>query len=191
MTRLYSRTLFFTLAGIAAGCGNPAQQEPTTVSRPAPETGSPNKAILDEVNHDEAWFRARKVKPIWARKLDFAQTVTTLEGDETVQAGDFLCRGEAGDIWPQKADKLAEKYDATEETDAEGWRKYLPKPDAEGVLAAEIDHAFTVQASWGQLQGKPSDLLVKSYADRDAEYPQDVWIVDKALFQATYQRTEE
>jgi hypothetical protein len=70
--------------------------------------------------------------------------------------------------------------------DSDGWRKYVPHPDAQGVLATQIDHGFSVQASWGKLTGKPGDLLVKNFQDRDTVYPTDVWIVDQTLFSQTY-----
>ena len=149
---------------------------------------SPNQTILDEVNQAGGWFHAKKVRPIFARKLEADQQVDTLEGRETVRAGDYLCRGEAGDIWPQKAASLESKYTPTDTVDAEGWRKYEPRPDAKGAWAAQVDHAFAVQATWGQLSGKAGDYVVKNYDDGDVPYPADVWIVDQSLFAATYER---
>jgi hypothetical protein len=151
---------------------------------------SPNAAILEEVNHSQSWFRAKKNRPIWARQLDKDETVKTLEGTEQVKAGDFLCRGEAGDIWPQASKSLNEKYQKTEEVDSNGWRKYVPRPDNEGVMAAQVTHPFVVHAKWGVLSGKRGDYIVKSFADRDVSYPEDVWIVDQTLFQATYKAIE-
>jgi hypothetical protein len=119
--------------------------------------------------------------------LDAPQRVRTLEGDEEVPAGSYLCRGEAGDLWPQAVEKLLSRYVATSEATPDGWRKYEPKPDSAGVLAAKIEHPFEVQSAWGRLQGKPGDLLVKDFADRDVSYPADVWIVDAQLFAATYE----
>ena len=147
----------------------------------------PNHRLLDEVNAAKLWFHAKKTRPIWARQLPQAERVRTLEGDEEVPAGQFVCRGEAGDIWPQTPERLIAKYEANDEVSTDGWRKYSPRPDNQGVLAAQIAHAFTVQAKWGQLTGKPGDILVKNFDDRDLPYPADVWIVDHALFQATYE----
>jgi hypothetical protein len=148
---------------------------------------SPNKEILDEINRAQVWFHARKTRPIWARKVDLDQTVETLEGRESVKAGDYLCRGEAGDTWPQKAQSLEAKYVRTDIVTADGWRKYEPRPDAEGVMAAQVKHPFRVQAQWGQLTGKAGDYVVKNFRDREVAYPEDVWIVDQALFRATYE----
>ncbi|MBI2480653.1 MAG: hypothetical protein HYV60_19120 [Planctomycetia bacterium] len=146
-----------------------------------------NQALLDEANAAGQWFHAKKTRPIWALRLESAQTVKTLEGEEQVAAGHYLCRGEAGDIWPQTEQTLLERYTATDEVDSNGWRRYQPHPDAQGVLATQIDHPFQVQAAWGQLTGKPRDFLVKNFQDRETAYPADVWIVDQTLFRQTYE----
>ncbi|MEK6260373.1 MAG: hypothetical protein AABP62_17275 [Planctomycetota bacterium] len=153
-------------------------------------TESANKALLDEADAAGEWFHAKKTRPIWARRVEAAQTVTTLEGEEQVAAGDYLCKGEAGDIWPQTEKDLHKRYTATDEVDADGWRKYQPQPDAQGVMATQIDHPFEVQATWGQLTGKRGDFLVKNFQDRETAYPDDVWIVDQTLFRQTYEAVD-
>ncbi len=158
-----------------------------------PETTSPhmsatvNQALLDEANAAGKWVHAKKTRPIWARQVDAAQTVRTLEGEEQVAAGHFLCRGEAGDIWPQTEDTLLKRYTATDEVTIDGWRKYHPHPDAQGVMATPIDHPFEVHATCGTLRGKAGDYLLKNSQDRETPYPADVWVVDRALFGETYQ----
>lgn len=139
---------------------------------------SPNKKLLDELDAARAWFFAKKTRPIRARKLSADQTVATLEGNVTAKAGDFLCRGEAGEIWPQSAKTLEVRYTPTDTTDQDGWRKYEPRPDAEGVMAAQVDHAFSVIATWGRLSGKPGDYVLKNRLDQNVPYSEDVWIVD-------------
>ncbi len=152
---------------------------------------SRNSQILNEIDQAKAWFHAKKVRPIWAKPAESDQVVTTLEGEEKVAAGEFLCRGEAGDVWPQKAESLNSKYEPTSERNADGWRKYVPRPDAKGVMAAKVEHPFRVRASWGELSGKAGDYIVKNYDDRDDADPEDVWIVDNALFRATYQSVDD
>jgi hypothetical protein len=177
--------LLLALAAIAlSGCG---QAEQPKQSAPDATADSPNRKLLAEVNQAQTWLHAKKTRPIWARRLEAAQTVKTLEGEEQVAAGHYLCKGEAGDIWPQTEKDLLKRYAATDEVDADGWRKYEPHPDAQGVLAAPINHAFEVQATWGKLTGKPGDFLVKNFQDRDTPYPADIWIVDQTLFRQTYE----
>lgn len=150
--------------------------------------GTPkNCELLDEVEAAGTWFHALKTHPIWARRVEKATQVDTLEGNQEVPAGAFLCRGEANDIWPQSAERLESKYLATDETTADGWLKYQPHPDNTGVMAAQVEHPFSVTAGWGQLTGKAGDYVVKNFEDREVRYPSDVWIVDQRLFEATYE----
>lgn len=152
---------------------------------------NPNQALLDEVNSSPNWFRARKTQSIWARRMEADQKVQTLEGLEQVKAGDFLCRGEKGEVWPQAQAKLESRYVATEEVDAEGWRKYVPRPDAPGVMALPMERPFVVETKRGRLSGKEGDYLLKNYQDRDAASPKDLWIVDQQLFRESYQAVTE
>jgi len=152
---------------------------------------SPNKNILDEVNEAGNWARAKKTRPIWARLVEQDQMVLTLEGTEAVKAGDYLCRGEIGEVWPQTAASLERKYTPTDDVDESGWRRFVPSPDAEGVMAAQVEHAFTVHASWGVLKGKAGDFIVKNFSDKEVDHPTDVWIVDQQLFHATYEPSQD
>lgn len=149
-----------------------------------------NQAILDEVNKARLWLHAKKTRPIWAKRIEQDETVKTLEGVEKAPARSWICRGEVGEVWPQTDQRLHSKYAPTDEVDAGGWRKFEPRCDAEGVMAAQIAHAFSVEAQWGALTGKRGDYLVKNFEDHDAPYPDDVWIVDQALFHATYEPVE-
>lgn len=178
---------------LVISCGT----QPKPVAVPKPQAAATtkaatdrNQALLEEVNSSGSWFHAKKTRPIWAQEIKEATTVTTLEGEETVEPGHFLCRGEAGDIWPQKQADLEKKYVATDE-ETDGWRKYLPRPDAEGVLAAAVEHPFVVHAKWGKLKGKAGDFLIKNFADKGTDYPADVWLVDQKLFGETYERVPE
>lgn len=150
----------------------------------------PNKDLLDKINSHGDWFHAKKTRPIWARQLDRGQVVETLEGHESVPAGNWLCRGEAGDVWPQTEAHLRSKYVPTGELGADGWEQFEPNPDAAGVMAFQVSSDVMVESAWGTLHGKPGDYLVKGFADRDTKYPDDVWIVDKSLFETTYERVD-
>lgn len=164
-----------------AGCTHPSGPPPAAALQSA------NHKLLDEINRSGRWFHARKTRAIWVKQLAADQTVSTLEGPVQARAGDFLCRGEAGELWPQKVKDLESRYSPTDRVDAEGWRQYAPRPDAEGVMAAQVAHPFEVQAKWGRLAGKAGDYVAKNFRDRAVPYPEDVWVVDQKLFQATYQ----
>ena len=145
------------------------------------DAASFNAAVLDEVNRSGRWFHARKTRPIWVKTVEHDQTVQTLEGEVQMAAGDLLCRGVGGELWPQKPAAVTKKYSPTDDVDAAGWRKHVPQPDAEGVMAAQVNHPFAVMTSWGRLAGKAGDFVVKNFRDRETELPDDVWIVDQGL----------
>jgi hypothetical protein len=145
-----------------------------------------NEDLFNEVNAAGLWFPARKVAPIWARRLDQPEVVATLEGFQQAPAGSWLCRGAAGDIWPQTEQRLLAKYRLADEVDEHGWRRFDPRPDRCVVIAARIDHEFAVHSATGTLVGKAGDFLVKELEDRDSALPDNVWIVDQDVFLATY-----
>ena len=104
-----------SLAVICSACNQTQEPSPKMSESTSPketestspnETGSANKTLLDEANAAGQWFHAKKTRPIWAKRLEAAQTVKTLEGEEQVAAGHYLCKGEAGDIWPQTEQTL-------------------------------------------------------------------------------------
>lgn len=142
-----------------------------------------NTELLTEVDAAGDWFRARKTSSPWARLTLHDEVVATLEGTESVPAGNYVCRGEAGDFWPQTAERLTSRYILADDADEYGWRKCTPRPEVPGVRAAQIGHPFQVHARWGLLTGKAGDFLVQ-----DAGDPSNLWIVDQTLFNATYER---
>jgi hypothetical protein len=146
-----------------------------------------NRSLLDKARRAGAWIHARKSRPIRAKRLNHAQTVTTLEGEVTVTAGHYLCRGDAGDLWPQTELDLNKRYTAMDEVDAEGWRVFLAVPASEGVMAAQIHHPFEIHAKWGKLSCKVGDYVLINWQDREQRSPNDVWIVDEQLFRQTYE----
>ena len=174
-------------AVVCSSCDSAPQPNTTIPESPRPTMNvTANQALLDEANAAGNWFHAKKTRPIWAKRLDASQTVQTLEGEEQVAAGHYLCRGEAGDIWPQTEETLLKRYTATDEITDDGWREYQPHADAQGVMATPINHPFEVHATWGTLRGKAGDYLLKNYQDRETAYPADVWVVDRGLFEETY-----
>ncbi len=148
---------------------------------------NPNQQLLDEIAYGQHWFHAKKTRPIWAKPLRENLQVETLEGTTNAFKGDYLCRGEIGEVWPQKITQLVSKYRPEDEIDANGWQLFTPLPDNTGVMAVRIDRDFSVESTWGKLRGQAGDFLVKSWKDRHVRYPEDVWIVNQALFLATYE----
>eukprot|EP01087_Luapelamoeba_hula_P014191 TRINITY_DN4121_c0_g1_i1.p1 TRINITY_DN4121_c0_g1~~TRINITY_DN4121_c0_g1_i1.p1 ORF type:complete len:181 (-),score=33.47 TRINITY_DN4121_c0_g1_i1:87-587(-) len=143
-----------------------------------------NTELFDEL-HTRAWVHHKKIGPIFATKLTERRVIQTLEGTETGQVGDMLCRGVGGELWPQKEARLLAKYKPTNTYDGE-WRKYIPDPKQPGVFAARVPHPFAVRTSYGVMRGKAGDYLLKDFADKDDAYPANVWVVDRKLFNKTY-----
>eukprot|EP00005_Dracoamoeba_jomungandri_P006143 CAMPEP_0174252838 /NCGR_PEP_ID=MMETSP0439-20130205/2206_1 /TAXON_ID=0 /ORGANISM="Stereomyxa ramosa, Strain Chinc5" /LENGTH=134 /DNA_ID=CAMNT_0015333487 /DNA_START=65 /DNA_END=466 /DNA_ORIENTATION=- len=133
---------------------------------------SANCELLDEVQY--LWVNYKKVGVVWAQKLKERRLIKTLEGDEIAEAGEMLCKGIAGELWPQAEEKLLSKYKKTSTTNGE-WDKYIPKPDLPGVFAARVNHDFSVETEYGAMSGKKGDYLLKNFADRHTEYPVDLW----------------
>jgi|694.fasta_scaffold144114_1 hypothetical protein len=141
---------------------------------------NPERTLIDEV---AARLRpARKNKPLWAKRVDASQEVRSIEAAQKLHAGDYLCRGVRGEFWPQSEKKLLETYVASQEIDSDGFRRYDPKPNSEPVDVAQVAYPFRVIASWGELQGKAGDYVVRSRKDAS-----DAWIVDKAIFEGSYE----
>jgi len=145
---------------------------------------NPSGELLEQV--ERRMVLARKTKPIWAKQLSESTDIETLEGRLTAEPGDYLCRGIQDEQWPQKANNLFDKYVASEDIDADGWQRFDPKADAAPVEAAAIEHPFRVIAQWGELNGKANDYVVRSTVD-----PTDVWIVDRTIFEASYEFAED
>lgn len=183
---LVAAVLFGTGGAGCSGSRGGAGRDSPSLTTSLAVAASPNRDLLDEINRAGTWFHARKTRPIWVRRLVKDEKIATMEGVLQGKAGDFVCRGEQGEFWPQSANEVERKYVATDQIKG-GWQRYDPRPDAEGIMAAPVPHAFEVQATWGRLAGKAGDFVAKNFRDRAVDYPADVWIVDRALFRRTYE----
>ena len=150
-------------------------------------------------------LRVTKTKPIRVRPLQtLLQDTTfmnklllnTLEGQQMLRANALVCLGDGGDVWQQDSEKLHKTYSATELL-LDGWVVFTPKPENErmGIEylldGVEIGQGrFAVKARWGTRQadgtflqfGKSGDYILRSLED-----PDDIWIVDRERFMATYE----
>lgn len=150
------------------------------------DLAAPNQSLLDAIERQGLWRRARSTRPIWAKQVDEPCEVVTLEARETVPAGAYLCRGEAGDVWPQTALRLHAKYVPSPEPGNDGWRKYIPRADNPGVWAAQIAEPFQVHTKWGVLQGQPGDFIVRDVEPPPGANAAEPWIVAARLFAKFY-----
>lgn len=141
---------------------------------------NPDGRLLPDI--ESRLVLARKTKPLWSKLIGQVQSVKTPEGTLHAEPGDYLCRGIQGEHWPQKAAKLQEKYSPSGEVDSDGWERFDPKPDSAAVEVARVYEPFRIIAQWGELTGKSGDYVVRSAAD-----PIDTWIVDRDIFEASYE----
>lgn len=149
-----------------------------------------NAALLARPEVAGGWFAAVKVVPVWARRLEEALVVETLEGPVQAAAGDMLCRGPGGEMWPQSAASLAAKYVPSEATDAEGFRRYDPDPDGARVWACRLTVAAEVRSDFGPLHAEPGDYLLRARRARGEPQPAGLWVVAATIFEASYQVVE-
>jgi len=171
---------------------------------------NPNRAVLERADDlamdfvlcnkgNSAWLEATKTKPMLAIELKEDRIVESIEGPLQAKAGQMLCVGAGGEYWVQKAEAVAKKYNNAGQDDSQlsdkqkeemkkgGYSIYTPKPDRK-VLTMQMPEQFAAEASWGTLKGKAGDDLVMPIEDVHNTDPKDVWIVDKKLSEATYEK---
>jgi hypothetical protein len=188
------------LAGVSGtGCSNGPGETPQGKRLSHEET-------LQWIAEHKAWRPAKKTRPIWARPLapgevgkDFR---TADHATETAREGYWLCVGVAGEPWFQKPEKVAAKYDrAGEESkqfafddaprtyslyrprgDVLNWAARVEGPGIEGFF---IRPAYDMQ---NPLYSPAGGYVVKDHvADPYKDGTDDVWLVQEALFQSTYE----
>ena len=123
------------------------------------------------------WFEARRTQGLWAKRLEADTEVQSKEGPLEAKAGDYLCRGVEGELWPQSEASLGSKYVSTERVDAEGFR-YFDVKDTPGthVLAAPIrEETVSLSTAWGEMTGAAGDLLVKRVSDGSGQVVEEFW----------------
>lgn len=158
--------------------------------------------MLFDPNTVTQWRAATKTKPIMAKPVRSVVADTSIlqrlrlvtpEGDEGLHGSNLICiGGEEGETWQQAAKKLFAKYTITGMSET-GWMICTPIPsnveDAVEVIV-EGGGQFSVVGLWGVPQpdgtnlqfGKSGDMVLRSPANHN-----DVWIVKRGLFDATYE----
>ena len=170
----------------------------------------PRRLTHDEtlrwVREHQAWRLARKAKPIWARPVaddEVGRTFTTADHvDQVARAGYWVSVGSSSEPWFQTADAIDLKYQRRRKaqhqfvfddrprtyfefvpsTEARNWAACVDGPDIEG---------FYVQPSYDRdnpLYSPAGGYVVRDPADDPyAHEPSDVWLVQRSLFESTYE----
>lgn len=150
----------------------------------------------------KTWWTATKTKPMLVKHVTAVLSdlsvspsvlVRTLEGDQIVRPNAFVCRGVAGELWQQETKTLFRKYDVTD-CDADGWWVAKPKPgNAVDVTPIRAGDPTSIRAKWGTAYKSETESFwyqegaVGDYVLRSREDSEDVWIVQKKIFEATYE----
>lgn len=123
-----------------------------------------------------------------ALQLLVGGTIPTLEGEKKAYKGDYLCIGVAGEIWPvRKAHFEAEKQIVAQ------INEHIAVYRSTGVRhACRIDEQFFIEKDNGDVafvSADDGDYLVWNGRPEPQEFK--AWIVEKSIFEASYERCEE
>jgi hypothetical protein len=182
-----------------AGCGEPSGGAVKARRLTHEET-------LQWVREHRAWRLARKTRPIWARPVrpdEIGREFRTADHATEVARDDYLlCVGVASEPWFQKPEAVAAKYDCGPEEmkqfafddapfaytvyrprgDVFNWAARVEGPGVDGFHMRpgyDTDHPLYSPAG--------GYVVMKHVADPYDGSPDDVWLVQEALFEQTYE----
>lgn len=157
-----------------------------------------NKGLPDPEKEGKKYI---KTKPIFAMKMDKEFKVNTLEGETEGKAGDYLCKGITGELWPVDSQIFESEYKQIEESP-----KYNPEfaskmanmtPEEGAKLAKEFETKL-INASTGNVvitasnsvtQVKENIKLSKPTVSEDEKtkeiHDKDVW-AEESLYTSVY-----
>ena len=165
-----------------------------------------HEETLEWIAANKAWRLAKKTKPIWARPVEADEIgkefQTADQVKEKARAGAWLCVGVAGEPWFQSREKIEAKYDAGAaeskrfefDTKAHSYRKYTPKGTVRNWVAQVKGSGiagFSIRPEYDP--ERPLYLPTGGYVvkndvkDPYHDDPKDVWLVQAALFDSTYE----
>jgi hypothetical protein len=207
--RSSSLTACGVIAALCSLIGCHVEKPTETPSRVSAGKKLTHEETLAWIREHKAWRHARKTKPIWARELEPAEIgkafATADHADEVAREGYWLCVGVAGEPWFQKPAKVEDKYDeaGTEgkqfsfDSGPRAYRIFKPK---EGVRnwVARVEQpgieGFYIRPGYDMSHPLYSPgggyVVTGDVEDPYAAELDDVWLVQQALFESTYE-TEE
>lgn len=180
----------------------------------------PKRSANRKLSHEEtlrwiaehrAWRLARKTKPIWARPVtpeEVGKEFQTADHVKEVARKDaWLCVGLAGEPWFQSREKIEAKYKPAEEktkkfdfdTEARRYRIYKPNETTRNWVAQvkgpEIE-GFSIRPGYDPtrlLYSPAGGYLVCDEVPDPYQVVQtkDIWLVQQALFESTYELLPE
>ena len=128
------------------------------------QDGNPlNYKICNYFNRRKTWRHFKKFAPIFVKKADKDMRIETPDGMDNVVRGDYICKGQLGELWPLKQRKLDENYVISNEIRGE-WTKYRPNHRLKGVLAVRVHKEFEIESKFGLLKGNKGKKKKKAKA---------------------------
>jgi hypothetical protein len=186
------------LWGVGCAAREPAQPEETK--------NLSHDETLQWIQKNQAWRRARKTKPLWARAVDNGEIgkefQTADHALERAKEGYWLCVGTAGEPWFQKPERLEAKYDPAGDEKKQfsfdsaprDYRIYKPKETLRNWVAQvkgpgiagfyikpnyDMDHPLYSPAGGYVVTNDTPDPYQGKIGD--------VWLVQEAIFDSTYE----
>jgi multisubunit Na+/H+ antiporter MnhC subunit len=165
-----------------------------------------HEETLQWIAAHQAWKRARKTRPIWARPVEPAEIgkefQTADQTKEVARAGYWLCAGIIGEPWFQSPEKIEAKYDRAGEeikkfafdTGPRRYRRFKPKGNVRNWVAQVSGpgiEGFFVRPGYDP--GRPLYSPAGGYVVKEdvndpyQDNPKDVWLVQQSLFESTYE----
>ena len=207
-----ARLLSLMVPVVGGGSGNqPAALEPQPQATEAKKPQARGRTL----SHDEtlrwvashnAWRRARKTRPIWARDVTAEEVgkefQTADHAVEKARSGFWLCVGVAGEPWFQTLEKIQGKYEPAGEVvktfkfdgKPRTYRIFKPKATTRNWVAQVQGPGiagFSIRPNYDprSLLSSPSGGYVvrDDVEDPYRAKPDDVWLVQQGIFESTYE----
>jgi hypothetical protein len=123
--------------------------------------------------------------------------IPTLEGSQDLVDKSLMmvCRGVNGELWQQPLDRIKKVYDVPSNYDFTRWNHCPAKPNApevEFMVNMEFTH---IRGKWGSNHPVFGENIqtceIGDMICRSLEDPDDMWVVRRKLFNATYSVNNE
>lgn len=165
-----------------------------------------HEETLEWIQKNQAWRRAKKTKPLWARAVgrdEIGKEFQTADhAQEKAKEGYWLCVGTAGEPWFQKPERVEAKYDLagdekkqfTFDASPRTYRMYKPKETLRnwvGQVHGPGIAGFYIKPSYDMDHPLYSPaggyVVMDDCPDPYQAKTSDVWLVQEAIFNSTYE----
>jgi len=202
------RRIVMTAAWAALACAlAPAPGcAPRTTQKAEEPMELTHEQTLDWIRQNQAWRRARKTKPLWARPVEpdelGKEFQTADRAVERAREGYWLCAGVVGEPWFQKQERIDSRYERSREevkqfafdSRPRTYQVYKPK-EITSMWVAQVKGAgvkgLTIRPNYDlehPLYSPAGGYVVKdNVPDPYQDHPEDVWLVQEKIFDSTYE----